>query len=166
LFLNLTGLHGRFFIAAIFRRRLSGPERICMTRTNKKHGRNIQRHRRNQGPEMLSQAADNKLQKGADDIVQVLYKAATENCNLDAAGLLVDLAESAEYAEQLALQRKAQSWAERLEKEPQVAILDTALQLVGGGRRRLLTDGSSKHQPEEKVSSPPEVEEILDAEVG
>jgi hypothetical protein len=137
-----------------------------MTRTNKKHGRNIQRHRRNQGPEMLSQAADNKLQKGADDIVQVLYKAATENCNLDAAGLLVDLAESAEYAEQLALQRKAQSWAERLEKEPQVAILDTALQLVGGGRRRLLTDGSSKHQPEEKVSSPPEVEEILDAEVG
>jgi hypothetical protein len=123
-----------------------------MSRINKKHTRNIQRRRRNKGPELLSKAADNELQEHAPDIASALCEAAIQR-DTTAAGLLVDLAESAEYGQGTAVVRQACNFFEAWAREPQVVMLDTEPGLETGPQRRLLTDGAAS-------------EEILDAEVG
>jgi len=123
-----------------------------MSRTNKKHTRNIQRQRRNKGPELLSKAADNKLQEYAPDIASALCEAAIHN-DTTAAGLLVDLAEGAEYGEGAGVVRQACSFFEAWAREPQVAMLDTDARLAAPPEQRLLTDGAGSG-------------EILEAEVG
>jgi len=123
-----------------------------MSRTNKRHTRNIQRRRRNKGPELLSKAADNELQEHAPDIASALCEAAIRR-DTTAAGLLVDLAESAEYGQGTAVVRQACNFFEAWAREPEVVMLDTDPRLETGLQPRLLTDGATS-------------EEILDAEVG
>lgn len=113
-------------------------EDLFMSRMQKRNSRSPQR--RNEGPEMVSQAADDRLQKSAQDVVRLLYKAAMDD-NLKAAQMLVELADAAEYPEQAALLRKLSSLAERWASEPQVALLETAPQLGAGTAAKLLTSG-------------------------
>jgi len=136
-----------------------------MSRTNKKHTRNIQRRRRNKGPELLSKAADNELQEHAPDIASALCEAAIQR-DTTAAGLLVDLAESAEYGQGTAVVRQACNFFEAWAREPQAVMLDTDPRLETGPQPRLLTDGSGDHALNDKAPSPTASEEILDAEVG
>jgi hypothetical protein len=124
---------GRFFIACYLP---PPPERsgkeIHMSRMIRKHSRNIQRQRRNKGPEMLSQAADDKLKEHAPEIATALYDAAIRRDAI-AAGLLMGLAESAQYAESAEVVRQACSIVDKWAQEPQV---------VGPPPQRLLTSGS------------------------
>ncbi|HWC96319.1 MAG TPA: hypothetical protein VG456_06215 [Candidatus Sulfopaludibacter sp.] len=113
-----------------------------MSRTNRKHSRAIERHRRNKGPALLSKVADKKVEDEAATIVSVLYEAATKRHDTSAAGLLVDLAESAEYADNPVF-AKARSLAMQWAKEPQVVAMDTTPQLVTTRSPALLTSGSA-----------------------
>lgn len=135
-----------------------------MSRTNKKHTRNIQRRRRNKGPELLSKAADNELQEHAPDIASALCEAAIHR-DTTAAGLLVDLAENAEYGQGTAVVRKACDFFEAWAREPQVVMLDTDPHLEAGPQQRLLTDGSGDHPVNDEAPLPTATEEIPDAEV-
>jgi hypothetical protein len=158
--------HGRFFIACHLP---PPPERsgkeIRMSRINKKHARNIQRQRRNKGPEMLSQAADNQLKDKAREIVTALYQA-TMDSNPAAASVLVGLAESAEYPESAAVVRQACSIVEKWAREPQVAMLDTDLRLGDKQKQLLLTNGAADGKRSDNGASPGGAEQILDAEIG
>jgi len=136
-----------------------------MSRTSKRHNRNIQRQRRNKGPEMLSQAADNKLKENAQDFVTALYDASMKR-DATAANLLLDLAESAEYADSTVVVRQACSILDQWAKEPQVVDLETAPRLGAAPQQRLLTDGAADGTRNPEGSSPQASEEILDAEVG
>jgi hypothetical protein len=145
------------------------PERsgkdIRMSRTNKKHTRNIQCRRRNKGPELLSKAADNKLQELAPEIASALCEAAIQH-DTTATGLLLGLAESAEYGQGTAVVRQACDFFEAWAREPQVVMLDTEPRLEPGPQRLQLTDGSGDRPLNDEARSPTASEEILDAEVG
>jgi hypothetical protein len=148
-----------FFLPKIIRRG-SGPERenTHMSRTNKRHNRQIERHRRNQGPELFSQAADNELKTKAKRLARGLSKATIKHGSAAAAGLLLTLAESANYNDNPAAFDRALSLAEKWAKEPQVVPLDTAPQLPASPPKPQLTDGAPA------TSDPAAEPEILEAE--
>jgi hypothetical protein len=156
-----------FLLAEIIRRG-SGPEReknAHMSRTNRRHNRQIELHRRNKGPEMLSQAADNELQCKAVEMVAGLSKKTIEAGDVAAAGLLVTLAEIANRNDGKETGEHAFSLAERWAKEPQVVELDSAPRLPGGTERLALTDGMPRSDDEgEKRGGAGDSSEIIDAE--
>jgi hypothetical protein len=133
-----------------------------MSRTNRKHDRQIERHRRNKGPELLSRAADNELQQKADRLAESLSNATIKEGNIAAAGLLLTLAESA-YNDNPASLERAFSLAERWSKEPQVVQLDTAPQLPPVPPMARLTDGSQADEEKDSGESDPPGG-IIDAE--
>lgn len=92
-----------------------------MSRPNKRHSRAIARHRRNKGPELFSKAADNELQKKADKLAEGLSGATIKHGSAAAAGLLLTLAETANYDDNPAAFERAFSMAEKWATEPQVA---------------------------------------------
>lgn len=110
-----------------------------MSRTNRRHTRAIERHRRNNGTTMLSRAADKKLETESKAIVSALLDALTHRHNTKAAQLLIELAESAENP---ALYTKAKSLAEIWAKEPQVVGVDIGPQIAAGRPQLLLGDGA------------------------
>lgn len=113
-----------------------------MRRTNRKHTRAIERHRRNDGPALMSQVADQEMKKQASALVLGLCRAIIENGSAPAADLLLQLAESAEWASDPALRERVLSLAERWAKEPQVVALDTDPQLPMLPPPLQLADGS------------------------
>jgi hypothetical protein len=133
-----------------------------MSRTNRKHDRQIERKRRNKGPELLSRAADNELQQKADRLAESLSNATINEGNIAAAGLLLTLAESA-YNDNPAAVERAFSLAERWSKEPQMVQLDTAPLLPPVPPRARLTDGSQADEEQGSGESDPPGE-IIDAE--
>jgi hypothetical protein len=139
-----------------------------MSRTNRKHDRQIERKRRNKGPELFSQAADNELQQKADQLAKGLSKATINHGDVAAAGLLLTLAESA-YKDNPAAFERAFSLAERWSKEPQVAMLETGPRLPVTPPVRQLTDGSQAGEEkcgedDSRSTSKDLSDEILDAE--
>jgi hypothetical protein len=127
-----------------------------MSRTNRRHNRQVERHRRNKGPELLSQAADNELQQKADQMADSLSKAIIDRADLAAASLLITLAEGARQNENSAAFEEAFSIAEKWAREPEVSPADAAAQLGGTVTRLALTDGKPNGDKEEA--------EIIDAE--
>lgn len=128
----------------------SSPEREIyahMNRTNRKHNRQIEKHRRNKGPEMFCKAADNELQEKAEEMAKGLSKATIEAGSVAAAGLLFTLAENAncnENPEGLVQISLAEKWS----KEPPFEELDTAPRLMVPPVRGALTDGSEPPKAE------------------
>jgi hypothetical protein len=143
-----------------------------MSRTNRRHNRQIERHRRNKGTEMLSQAADNELQQKADAMVSGLSKATIEKGSTEAAGLLITLAEIANCNDNRAALAHTISLAQRWAREPQAAELDTAPRLPGISERLALTDGTARSEAAEETDGDDKGEtpgagdssEIIDAE--
>jgi hypothetical protein len=134
-------LRAGFLLPAIIRRE-SGPERTNhVSRTNRRHTRAIERRRRNKGPALLSVVADNELQQKATQIVKALFEAITQNHNATAAGLLLQLAETAEYADNPALFERVKSLAEQWAREPQVVMLDVNPVLNAPPKQHQLTEG-------------------------
>jgi hypothetical protein len=123
---------------------------MSISRTNRKHDRQIERHRRNKGPELLSRAADNELQQKADQLAESLSNATIKEGNIAAAGLLLTLAESA-YNDNPAAFERAVSLAEKWSREPQVAQLDTAPRLPPVPPMARLTDGSQGDDPPDEI---------------
>lgn len=113
-----------------------------MSRTNRKHTRVIQSHRRNSGPALLSQVADQKMQEKAVELVNGLCTAIINNGNAAAGNLLLQLAESAEWANNPVARAHILSMAEKWSKEPQVVMLETAPELGSGPKVLELTDGT------------------------
>jgi hypothetical protein len=134
-----------------------------MNRTNRKHDRQIERKRRNKGPELLSRAADNELQQKADQLAESLSNATIKEGNIAAADLLLTLAEGARYNDNPAAFERAFSLAERWSKEPQVVQLDTAPRLPPVPSMARLSDGSQGDEEDRSGTSDPPGE-IIDAE--
>jgi hypothetical protein len=139
-----------------------------MSRTNRKHDRQIERKRRNKGPELLCRAADNELQQKADELAKGLSKATINHGDVAAAGLLLTLAESA-YNDNPAAFERAFSLAERWSKEPQVVPLETGPRLPVTKPVPRLTDGSQGGEKDDNSSRTkdlpgPDSSEIIDAE--
>ena len=112
-----------------------------MTRTNRKHNRQIERHRRNKGPELLCKAADNELQDKAGAMAARLSKATIEEGSVAAVGLLLTLADQGNENENPGAVAPI-SMAEQWSKEPSYEDPDTMPRLVAPPVRRALTDGS------------------------
>lgn len=129
-----------------------------MSRIQGKHSRASERRRRNNGPELLSKAADNELKYKAEQLAEGLSRATIDQGNVAAAGLLVRLAESA-YQDDPAAFQQVLALIEKWEKEPQVVALDTDSQIEGGVPQRRLTDGSAAASAVQEDSRP-------DAEAG
>jgi hypothetical protein len=129
-----------------------------MSRINRKHSRAIERRRRNHGPELLSQAADNELKLKAGQLAEGLSKATIDNGSVAAASLLVTLAECAVYQDNPAAFERAFSFIDRWEKEPQVVALDSSPQIGGPAPQLRLTDGSAtagaEAMPEAEADAP------------
>ncbi|UWZ86048.1 hypothetical protein [Occallatibacter riparius] len=138
-----------FLLSAIIRCG-SSPEREIyahMSRTNRKHNRQIEQHRRNKGPELLCKAADNELQEKAGEMAAKLSEEMIKNGSVEAADLLLSLAERANYNENAAPMARI-SMAEKWSKEPPFEELDRAPQLMGPPVRGALTDGSEQPKAE------------------
>jgi hypothetical protein len=112
-----------------------------MSRTNSRHSRQLERRRRNKGPELLIKAADNELQKKAEAMAEGLSQATINKGDAAAAGLLLTLAECVDYNQNSAAFGSAFSLADKWAREPQVTDLDTTPRLAGPPVRGALTDG-------------------------
>jgi hypothetical protein len=116
-----------------------------MSRTNSRHSRQLeQRRRRNKGPELLIKAADNELQKKAEAMAEGLSQATINKGDAAAAGLLLTLAECANYNQNPEAFGSAFSLADKWAKEPQVTGVDTGPQLMAPLVRGALTDGKEE----------------------
>jgi hypothetical protein len=113
-----------------------------MNRTNRKHNRQVERHRLNKGPELFCRAADNELQKNATEMAKSLRESTLKSGNAAAAHLLVDLAQAVSYNDNPAAFVRAFSLADKWAKEPQVVTLDTVPRLSALPPKALLTDGT------------------------
>jgi len=118
-----------------------------VTRTNRRHTRAIERHRRNKGPALLSRVADKKIEDEAEKIITALFEAITARHNASAASLLVELAENAEYADNPAVLDRLRSLAELWSREPQVVALDVSPRLEAPPRQLQLSGGATGSEP-------------------
>ncbi|HEY2858518.1 MAG TPA: hypothetical protein VGJ21_08885 [Terracidiphilus sp.] len=116
----------------------------------KRTNRASERQRRNKGPELISQAADNELQEKASLLAGGLSKAMIERGDVAAASLLVDLAEVARYNGNPGAMERAFSLIDQWERVPQVAALDTNPQIAGGQPQLRLTDGAGEATAEDE----------------
>jgi hypothetical protein len=129
-----------------------------MRRTNRRHSRAIERHRRNKGPELFSLAADHELKEKAAKLAEGLSTAAIKNGSAAAASLLIELAEGAQYPENLGALERAFSLADKWASEPQMVPLDIVRPILKKPSQQLqLGDGS-------EGSGSDESDDILDAE--
>ena len=95
---------------------------------------------------MLCRAADNELRDKANEMAAGLSKATIDNGDVNAAGLLLVLADS--YLEEVPAQEKAFSLAERWASEPQAVELEVSPDLGTGRRARLaLPDRTQPRRP-------------------
>ena len=76
-------------------------------------------------------------------------QAHAEKGDVAAGTLLLELAESTEWAKNPAAREQILSLAEQWAKEPQVVLLDTGPQLAGGMPQLALTDGTAVRREEE-----------------
>jgi hypothetical protein len=140
-----------------------------MSRTNSRHSRQLeQRRRRNKGPELLMKAADNELQQKATQMAEGLSQATINKGDVAAAGMLLTLAECANYNQNPGAFGSAFSLADKWAKEPQVTGVDTGPQLMGPPIRGALTDGSpqSGETPtaDSEVKNEPDASGIVEGE--
>ncbi len=101
---------------------------------------------------MFSRAADNELQKKAGEMAAALSEETIKKGSVEAAGLLLCLAERANYSENSGPLVQI-SLAEKWRQEPSFEDPDTAPRLMAPPVRGALTDGSPHGEETPKAES-------------